>query len=145
MRPRPVAQKLRNSAPDESARTFLPFARSNDESASHTVRSSSTMYTISFSNPINDLLRLGDRRFLLYCAKEPDIVLRQSVRSTYTVTTNFICCRPPKRFDDHKLAYYINMGYSIQADQYDVPNGAYVHLNSRTSIPLKLHRITLNS
>jgi hypothetical protein len=26
----------------------------------------------------------------------------------------------------------------------DVLNGAYVHLGSRTSIPLKLHRVTLN-
>jgi hypothetical protein len=26
----------------------------------------------------------------------------------------------------------------------DVLNGAYVHLGSRTTIPLKLHRVTLN-
>jgi len=39
----------------------------------------------------------------------------------------------------------MNMGYLNTGDQYDVLNGAYVHLNSRTSIPLKLHRINLNS
>jgi len=55
----------------------------------------------------------------------------------------FYMLQTTKRFDDHKLAYYINMGYPIRADQYDALNGAYVHLNSRTSISLKLHRITL--
>src|SRR5258707_8244342 len=62
--PASLRSKLRNSAPEENIRTLLPFARSNDESASHTVGSSSTMYTISFGDPMNDLLRLGGQAFL---------------------------------------------------------------------------------
>src|SRR5260370_37208879 len=61
--PASLRSTLRNSAPEENIRTFLPFARSNDESASHTVGSSSTMYTISFGDPMNDLLRPGGQAF----------------------------------------------------------------------------------
>src|SRR5260370_38429053 len=62
--PASLRSTLRNSAPEENIRTFLPFARSNDESASHTVGSSSTIYTISFGDPMNDLLRPGGQAFL---------------------------------------------------------------------------------
>src|SRR5271163_4037199 len=60
---------------------------------------------------------LVSRRFSLYC-KEPDIFFA-AIRSlkVHGSRQGLYRCKPPERLDDHKLAYYINMGYPIRADQ----------------------------
>jgi hypothetical protein len=75
------------------------------------------MYTISFGDPMNDLLRLGGQAFPILL-REGAGHLFAAIRSLKEqVTARVICCKPQERFDDYKLTYYVNMG--IQYRQID--------------------------
>jgi hypothetical protein len=62
---------------------------------------------------VDFLLHRFSQNHLLCAIQVYEVVLPVSM-------TRVICCKPAERFDDYKLAYYINMEHPIQADQYDL-------------------------
>jgi hypothetical protein len=62
---------------------------------------------------------MGSPNEMVYIVDD-DPTVCDALSSLLPANGKVICCKPQERFNDHKLAYYINMGYPIRADHYDL-------------------------